>query len=148
MHEDEEIRYILDGSGYFDVRGMWNWNATLSVFTRGLEMPTDEWIRIAVTPGDLLVLPSGIYHRFTLDTGNMIKALRLFKVCNSIVLEICSQLLNCRSSLLIGRAEMDSPQSWRGNWYKPVPRGLSEEYQCRCLVEGSLEPKVRLNLSS
>ena len=93
MHEDEEIRYVLSGSGFFDVRGAFFFeklnfetasSALLAIpITDGCvyaDHPSDEWIRIHVLPGDLLVIPAGIYHRFTLDELNQIKALRLFKV--------------------------------------------------------------------
>ncbi|KAH9850482.1 1,2-dihydroxy-3-keto-5-methylthiopentene dioxygenase [Lenzites betulinus] len=63
IHEDEEIRYLLEGSGFFDVR----------------EHTTDAWVRCHLEAGDMIILPAGIYHRFTLDEGESTKTLRLFK---------------------------------------------------------------------
>jgi 1,2-dihydroxy-3-keto-5-methylthiopentene dioxygenase len=65
IHEDEEIRFVIEGSGFFDIRNDANTH--------------NEWIRIFVEAGDMIVLPAGMYHRFTLDTKNYIQVIRLFK---------------------------------------------------------------------
>jgi 1,2-dihydroxy-3-keto-5-methylthiopentene dioxygenase len=38
----------------------------------------DAWVRISMGAGDMIVLPAGMYHRFTLDEANYLKAMRLF----------------------------------------------------------------------
>jgi cupin superfamily acireductone dioxygenase involved in methionine salvage len=78
LHTEEEIRLILEGSGYFDVRD-----------------GKDEWIRIEVVPGDMIVIPSGIYHRFTLDSKVSFPLLyRLWKKWTTQVTGMCRTLKN------------------------------------------------------
>ncbi|KAK3785646.1 hypothetical protein RRG08_023901 [Elysia crispata] len=62
IHADDEMRMVLDGSGYFDVRDK-----------------NDKWIRIETKSSDMLIIPSGMYHRFVLDQNNYMKCKRLFK---------------------------------------------------------------------
>ncbi|CAH2009541.1 unnamed protein product [Acanthoscelides obtectus] len=50
FHTYDEFRICLEGCGYYDIRDKF-----------------DEWIRVEILPGDLLVIPGGCYHRFTVD---------------------------------------------------------------------------------
>ncbi|KYQ92587.1 ARD/ARD' family protein [Tieghemostelium lacteum] len=61
LHDDEEIRFILDGCGFFDVRDK-----------------QDKWVRIRVEKGDLIIVPANMYHRFALDENRFVHAMRLF----------------------------------------------------------------------
>ncbi|GMH52855.1 hypothetical protein TrST_g3846 [Triparma strigata] len=60
-HEDDEVRYILSGGGYFDCRY------------------ESAWYRIQVKVGDCICIPEFLWHRFVCDTGRKVRAMRLFK---------------------------------------------------------------------
>ncbi|CCW64451.1 unnamed protein product [Phytomonas sp. EM1] len=61
-HDDDEVRFIIDGEGYFDIRDV-----------------DDRWIRMLCRTGDCIVLPAGCYHRFTTTFSKYTMAIRLFK---------------------------------------------------------------------
>lgn len=62
LHTDDEVRFVLEGAGIFDIRSA-----------------DDRWMRVEVGPGDLLVVPKDLYHRFLLTELSMIRCVRLFQ---------------------------------------------------------------------
>ncbi len=62
LHTDDEVRYVLEGEGIFDIRSQ-----------------DDRWMRVTVEQGDLLVVPANLHHRFELTDRKHIRCVRLFK---------------------------------------------------------------------
>ena len=60
-HTEDEVRFVVDGEGIFDVRDA-----------------ADRWIRIEVSEGDLIVIPARKHHRFYLTGQKRIRCMRLF----------------------------------------------------------------------
>ncbi len=62
LHTDDEVRFVLDGEGIFDIRSA-----------------DDRWMRVTVEKGDLIVVPADLHHRFFLTPKQQIRCVRLFK---------------------------------------------------------------------
>jgi 1,2-dihydroxy-3-keto-5-methylthiopentene dioxygenase len=62
FHDDDEVRFVLEGEGIFDIRSN-----------------DDDWMRVVVECGDLIVVPKNRHHRFLLTERKSIRCVRLFK---------------------------------------------------------------------
>lgn len=62
LHEEDEVRFVLEGEAIFDIRST-----------------ADRWMRVKVERGDLIVVPKGRHHRFELTDKKTIRCIRLFK---------------------------------------------------------------------
>ena len=60
-HTLDEVRFVVEGAGIFDVRD-----------------GADQWVRIEVEAGDLIIIPARAYHRFYLTDAKNIRCARLF----------------------------------------------------------------------
>jgi 1,2-dihydroxy-3-keto-5-methylthiopentene dioxygenase len=60
-HTEDEVRFVVEGEGIFDVRDA-----------------ADRWIRIEVKEGDILLIPKKTHHRFMLTDAKRIRCMRLF----------------------------------------------------------------------
>lgn len=61
-HDEDEVRFVLEGEGVFDIRSN-----------------DDRWMHVEVGVGDLIVVPAGRHHRFFLTGLKTIRCVRLFK---------------------------------------------------------------------
>ncbi len=68
LHDEDEVRFVLEGEGIFDIRS-----------------GDDRWMRVKVEAGDLIVVPAMRYHRFELTDAKTIRCVRLFQDQNGWV---------------------------------------------------------------
>jgi 1,2-dihydroxy-3-keto-5-methylthiopentene dioxygenase len=61
-HDDDEVRFVLQGEGIFDIRSR-----------------DDRWMRVVVERGDLIIVPKNRHHRFMLTEAKSIRCVRLFR---------------------------------------------------------------------
>ncbi len=61
FHTEDEVRFVVEGEGIFDVRDA-----------------ADRWIRIEVKEGDIILIPARTHHRFLLTDAKRIRCMRLF----------------------------------------------------------------------
>ena len=62
LHTEDEVRFVLEGEGVFDIRSR-----------------DDRWMEVLVETGDLIVVPASRHHRFRLTEMKTIRCVRLFK---------------------------------------------------------------------
>ncbi|MDE2058705.1 MAG: cupin domain-containing protein [candidate division NC10 bacterium] len=61
-HSEDEVRFVVDGHGIFTIRGR-----------------SGRCVELTVGPGDLITVPAGTRHWFTLAEDRRIKCIRLFQ---------------------------------------------------------------------